>query len=247
MGQAPLNLGSQELSFGLIGSGRVARHFARYFEFLQIPATLWSRSSSHSAELALRDVDYVWLAISDDALEPFLLKNSSWLKSKKAVFHFSGAQTLQGAIAVHPLMTFGKVAEHDLEFYRTIPFVTDPEADKHTEVWTRLLNPRFSIPPTQRALYHALCVMMGNLPMLLWGEGAEIARSQLGLSFNEIFAPYLQQCLSNALANPESSLTGPWVRGDQKTIQKNLAALEATSLFALYQEGLKLYENRKRS
>ncbi|MBX3041835.1 MAG: DUF2520 domain-containing protein, partial [Bdellovibrionaceae bacterium] len=72
-------------------------------------------------------------------------------------------------------------------------------------------------------LYHALCVLGGNFPVLLWNK-METDLKAMGLP-EESTRLYIQRVSENYLKMGPRALTGPLVRKDESTIQKNLAAL----------------------
>jgi hypothetical protein len=50
----------------------------------------------------------------------------------------------------------------------------------------------------------------------------------------EILLPYLERVSQNIHVDVATALTGPWIRGDIKTIERNQNALAGTPLRALY-------------
>src|SRR5258706_15666976 len=92
--------------FGVVGGGRVARHFQYYFRLLQRPVCSWSRRTpGPSPPESLASCRTVLLLIRDEAIVPFI---EAWpaLREKRLV-HCSGALVTPAAQAAHPLMTVG--------------------------------------------------------------------------------------------------------------------------------------------
>jgi predicted short-subunit dehydrogenase-like oxidoreductase (DUF2520 family) len=211
-------------SYLVIGDGRVARHFKRYFEFEVLPFFSWSRR--HNTEIELLDwvtrASHVLLLINDGAIETFLHENPC-LQNRVCV-HMSGALSMAGAVSAHPLMTFSDHL-YDLAFYRSIPFVIERG---HSLQWLLpgLRNPSFDLAPQHRVLYHALCVLTGNFTVLLWEKAFREFADQFDLP-KEVLIPYLTQTAKNlaAASAGESVLTGPLVRGDLATIDRHLGVL----------------------
>ena len=56
----------------------------------------------------------------------------------------------------------------------------------------------------------------------------------------EALAPYLKQISKSILEDHKGRWTGPWYRGDKKTIEKNTQALDEKPLQSLYIELSKL-------
>lgn len=216
--------------YGIVGRGRVARHLALYFELESLPHRKWHRNLAESPEDALADTEIILLAISDDALD-------TWVKRHPALHgrtfvHCSGSRVVSGIHGVHPLMTFGP-HRYDRATYQAIPFVSDRGGASFPDLFPSLPNPNWAIEPHQKPLYHALCVMAGNFPALLWNKVFESLETELGLP-REVMTPYLQQTLANTLSNGRKALTGPLVREDRDTIERNLSALNGDPYADVY-------------
>jgi predicted short-subunit dehydrogenase-like oxidoreductase (DUF2520 family) len=87
--------------------------------------------------------------------------------------------------------------------------------------------------PQDKALYHALCVLAGNFPQMLWNEVyekmqlLEIPEASLDL--------YIKQITENYLKYKTKAITGPIIRKDEKTILANLESLKnETRLKSIY-------------
>lgn len=227
--------------FAVLGDGRLARHMRRYLELLGLPCSGWSRradspfnshSSNDETERLRRTVapaSHVLLLVSDGAIAR-LVDRYPALQGRTLV-HCSGALSVAGVAGAHPLMTFAH-QRYTLEQYRRIPFLVE-SPHRFQDLLPGLPNPHQAIEAKRKALYHALCVMAGNFPQILWQAVSE--RFQQGLAIDaELLEPYLRQVLENFLGSPDNALTGPLARGDQATIQRNLDALEGDPLQALY-------------
>jgi predicted short-subunit dehydrogenase-like oxidoreductase (DUF2520 family) len=185
---------------------------------------------ARSPESVLATASNILLAISDDALEPFIAQYPG-LRVHTLV-HFSGSKTITGIAGLHPLMTFGPKT-YDRETYRSIPFVTEAGSAGFKDIFPALPNPSRAIEPEFKPLYHALCVMAGNFPTLLWDKACREFEGTLGLP-REILGPYLEQTLKNTLANSGQALTGPLARRDLETVTKNIAALGGDEYAGIY-------------
>ena len=224
----------------LIGNGRVSRHFQHYFSLLNISFTLWHRKLP-LAELheKLSVATHILILINDDAIENFIEEH---LKNTQAIrIHFSGSLVTDLAYGAHPLMTFNNTL-YSPEHYSTIHFVTD--ADAPDTLLPDVPNQHVRLQKNMKAKYHALCVLSGNFSCMLW--------QKLFASFeNEFNIPpsiahgYLRQQTQNILDNYQTALTGPLVRDDQKTIEKNISALEADSFQKIYTSFVECYQLQK--
>jgi len=189
----------------------------------------WDRSQDpHLFRSKLGEATHVLLAISDSALLSFYLKNLAGLE--KTVVHFSGALHLDEVIAAHPLMTFGPQL-YELEVYRRIHFVVTGGESLQAAL-PGLSNSFTLLSPDKKPLYHALCVMAGNFPIVLWQKMFS-EFEKLGISA-EAPQVYLETALKNSLQNPQTALTGPLARKDGATIRKNLKALENDPFHEIY-------------
>lgn len=223
----------------IVGAGRVARHLARYFDLKDVSFLAWNRKEHSTEDLkALLDkASSVLLLIKDASIAAF--RDRHLASFNGVVAHFSGALDVEGIDSFHPLMTFGP-SLYELSFYEKIFFAVSSEEAFRTGFPT-LPNPTFALNAPDKAFYHALCVMSGNFPQILWQECLS-SFDKLGVP-QEAVALYLQKNLENFLAAPAQSLTGPLARGDDTTIKKNLDALPSGSR-ALYQAFVDFYKTR---
>lgn len=226
LGQVP-----QTSSYLIIGSGRVARHLSFYLDHLEIPYQLWHRGQSKDQlkKLLLNHAN-VLVAVRDDAIIPFYQEH----KTDENVFiHFSGQIHHDEILGFHPLMTFTEKLYDNL-FYKKIPFVgTHSEAvfRVHFPSWD---NPYYQIDPDQKDLYHSLCVLAGNGTTLLW-ELAQRELKSCGLP-PQLLTPFLEQVSQHIVNNSPGRFTGPWYRGDEKTLNAHEQSLASSPLAPLYKQ-----------
>ncbi len=226
MGQVP----SEDAPYLLVGNGRLSRHLQHYFDLEGIRWRLWTRAMRQPLEASLAGARAVLLLIADDAVEGFLGRHAD--PAGPPWIHCSGSLVTPLATCVHPLMSFGDEL-YDHAQYRRIAFVCDRGATPFAALFPRLSNPHFEIDPAQRPLYHALCAMAGNFTTLLWQHAFAAFEERLGLPRSAL-QPYLEQVASN-LVRSASPLTGPLARGDHRTVDRHLAALEGDPFHAVYE------------
>lgn len=220
----------------IIGRGRLATHWAAYFNLKNIPYLQWSRvDSSEDLQRFAKISQRILLAISDDAIEAFVSRHQ--LPIDKTI-HFSGALSTPMAFQQHPLMTFSNEI-YDLETYESISFVSPHGSPMLKALIPELSNKHYFIPEGRESFYHALCVLSGNGTTLLWQKTLEQFENTLGLP-REVVWPYLEQIVFNLQKDYPTALTGPWARNDQRTIFKNQQALHNTPLADLYRSLLSL-------
>ncbi len=227
--------------FGLVGNGRVARHFLHYFNLLGFSVRAWSRRSEVPAPPdALAACRTVLILIPDAAVVPFI---EAWpdLRSKRLV-HCSGSLVTPVAEAAHPLMSFGPEL-YTLADYQAIPFVLDAGGTLFADLLPGLPNPSFSIPAADRPYYHTLCVMAGNFSTLLWAKLFDELQQRFDIPPSAAY-PYLARVTANVMADAGRALTGPLSRGDSDTMASNLRTLDGDPFQAVYAAFVRAYEQR---
>lgn len=222
------------LHYTIVGDGKVAKHFAHYFNLLGIKFNQWNRKqTSQDLKQLIKTSDNTLLLISDGAILDFTNQHSFLTNNK--LIHFSGTLDLDNVYGCHPLMTFGHEL-YDLETYLSIPFVCNDATDFQS-LLPALANKSFSIDKKEKAYYHSLCVIAGNFTQTLMRETSKQLTENLDLP-KDILFPYLLQNTKNFINSPESSATGPVSRNDLDTIKKHIKALDENSLQGIYKSFL---------
>lgn len=228
--------------YGIVGGGRVAKHFTNYFSFLNIPFIQWKRTDDISVEERLSDCTVIILLITDRAIELFV--NQHPVMKEKILIHFSGSLIVAGVQSFHPLMSFSN-SIYDLETYKKIPFIYESGQRKFTEIFPQLPNPSFALDSHNKQLYHALCVLAGNFTTILWQKMFSDFESKFGIKRETIF-PYMNRVFKNLEENSQEALTGPLVRNDIQTINDNLMALDGDPFKVVYQAFVDAYKLEKK-
>jgi predicted short-subunit dehydrogenase-like oxidoreductase (DUF2520 family) len=133
-------------------------------------------------------------------------------------------------------MTFGP-GVYDLALYERIHFTMT--GAPIGEALPGLPNPFSDLPESQKALYHAWCVMGGNFVTLLTSKMIH-SLHDMGIP-SESAALYSQRILTNAILMKEAALTGPLARKDIETVSANLKALNGLDELKIYQAFLETY------
>ena len=223
--------------YGISGSGRASLHLQAYFRLLKVPFKVWSRRSGLPPESVLGGCGTVFILLSDNAIKNFIGSNP-FLKAKKLV-HFSGCLHVPGAAAMHPFMPLS-TRRLSLAEYRAIPFALEPGVSLKALV-PEFNNPVFRVPRERRALYHALCALGANLPVLLWSRALK-GLAGFGVPRGAV-QRYLRASLENFAADPSRALTGPIGRGDRKTVFSDVKALGNDPYARVYSLLARIYEN----
>lgn len=225
------------VSYVIFGAGRVGASMAGYLDQLGHEVRLITHETARlkrkECEEAIGAADVVAAAIPDDQLSRWREHWSAAIGARTAI-HFSGAITIDGMGAFHPLFSFPRerVAAPIME---RIAFAC-PETDYSFErIFPGAPNPHFTIADDRRAHYHALAVLTGNLSSFVWNEAAKELEAYDGVSPVEIIAPYLESVMAGFMASPHQSMTGPVARRDAGTVAANREALaNAPALLTLY-------------
>lgn len=206
----------------IIGNGRLAKHMCFYLNLLEIPYQHWFRQSHVPLDSIITPISHVLLCINDAGIDSFIQNHATLLRTKTIV-HFSGCHVSASAWSAHPLMTFHD-ALYAAEFYPTIPFIIEQEGPTFAELLPGLPNPHGVIAQNNKAYYHGLCVMANNFTTILWQKLFLDFGTKLSLPAT-IAIPLLQRTAANLTQDYDTALTGPLLRGDTSTLEKNILAL----------------------
>lgn len=225
-------------TYGIAGNGRASTHLQAYFRLLKIPCKLWHRRGGLTPEEALGGCSTVFILLSDAAIAPFIAANP-FLKGKTLI-HFSGSLHVKGAYAMHPFMPLAGRPLTPAE-YRRMPFALEPGV-KLKDLVPEFSNPAFRVNRKDKKLYHALCALGGNLPVLLWRKTMLGLTGRFGVPRAQV-ERYLRASLHNFLADPAAALGGPIARGDRRTVASDVKALGADPFAGIYSAFARTYEN----
>ena len=220
----------------IVGNGRLARHLKYYFDTLKIPYSEWERRSAIPFDEIASFSESILLPIKDDAIIPFI--DSHEILKTKTVVHFSGILSTGKAEGLHPLMTFPQKL-YSADFYPKICFVSEKNRPSLSEILPELPNPNLVIDRKDKVSYHAWLTMSGNFTTFIWDNLFNRLRD-LGISKNAVL-PYLEKTVEN-LVKIENPLTGPFVRGDLKTIEQHKQALKEDEFGKIYNVFFETYK-----
>jgi predicted short-subunit dehydrogenase-like oxidoreductase (DUF2520 family) len=193
---------------------------------------------------AARRAPVVIVAVPDDVLASVIstIATEGGFREGGWAVHVSGAATLEvldpalnaGAnrLAVHPLQTF-PTAEDALERLRGAGIAVTADDDEGDAFGMSLARDMGGVPfrvhDQDRPLYHAAAVFASNYLVAVSAVAAELF-SAAGLEDPAAaMAPLQRATLQNIeRLGAGAALTGPAVRGDVTTIERNLAALAAS-------------------
>ena len=210
---------------------------AAYLTSLAHNVTLISRREAETdgdyCRSEISSADIVAAALPDSALSDW---RAAWADTigKRPAVHFSGAVSVDGMHAYHPLYSFPpSVLPADV--FPKIGFACPEDGPAFTDIFPGAPNPTFSLGDDARAHYHALAVLSGNFAAHLWNETAAAFASAYDAAPADILSTYFESIVDRFRENPLSSLTGPVARGDRISVEANVAALaDDPKLSALY-------------
>ncbi|MEL6187828.1 MAG: DUF2520 domain-containing protein [Myxococcota bacterium] len=163
-----------------------------------------------------RPEGHVILAVPDHAIESL----ARHFPGRAA--HLSGSLHLADVPAAHPLISFdGHPAD-----WRGVPLaLTGPVPAAIRDALTSLGFEPFSLPPEQKARYHAAAVLTSGHAATLWIGAARLLRDA-GIELpGDGLLPLARATCENLARHGESGRTGPFVRGDEATIKRDAEAL----------------------
>lgn len=243
------------LAVALAAAGyRVVALFSRSSERVRALAQQIGATAVDASVDVARSASLVFLATPDAAIAPVcraIAEMDGW-RVGQGVVHCSGAlgrEALADAAAAgaltggfHPLQTLAgpETATRLRGSYVAID-ADPPLAAMLREMAHAIGAMPFDLDSQHRALYHAAAVMVANYTVALYACGVHLLRCA-GVS-DEVQARALLPLLRGAVeslerAAPAEALTGPIARGDDVTVARHIAALEAQApqLLPVYRE-----------
>jgi hypothetical protein len=233
-------------SFLVIGDGALASHFLVYLKGLNIDHVQWARRSSDLPQLKLlfENSTHALVLISDDAIETVTKQLYQWSNQSplnQIIIHCSGSLHIPFAWGVHPLQSFGRHVSYSFADYQNIPFVVDLDAPEWSVLMPGFSNRHYRIAAQDRPFYHAMCALANNVTTMIWQQVHQRMSDRFGLSA-EVLRPILQQTFSNIIKNPTALPSGPWVRSDALTLERNQKALADDSLSLIWNAVTEFYQ-----
>jgi predicted short-subunit dehydrogenase-like oxidoreductase (DUF2520 family) len=196
-------------------------------------------------EDAARMGDLVVIAVPDDAIEPMAtrLADADAFRAGQWVAHVSGALGLDalgpvrasgaGGLAIHPLQTFPDV-EGALDRIPGSTLAVTADDEEGYLLGERLAHDLrtepFRLEDAKRPLYHAAAVFASNYLVVTGAIAEDLFRAAGVPDPARAMLPLQRATLDNVeRLGPADALTGPAVRGDAVTVERNLSALHAAA------------------
>ncbi len=196
-------------SVHVIGSGRVG-------------SAVSARLRQRGMELRAEGADLVLLCVPDAAISDVAhdVEPGPWIAHTSGGTPLSALDPHTHRFSVHPLQTFS--LERGPEQLDGAWAAVSGESDESLEQGFRLaetlgLRP-FELADADRPLYHAGAVFAASFLVTLHEAAAELLRAAGAPT--QALEPLMRRTIDNGFAP-----TGPFVRGDRGTIERNLAAI----------------------
>ena len=191
---------------------------------------------------AAKGAEVVVIATPDSVIGPVCqeMAAAGALDALNAVVHASGATGLDAlapaaaagasTLSVHPLQTCPTV-DAGVERIPGSTFAVTADADEGFALGERLVRDAGGRPvridDERKPLYHAAAVFASNYLVTVTALAEELGLAAGIEDPIAAFAPLQEATLANiARVGPAEALTGPAVRGDAVTVQRNLEALD---------------------
>jgi predicted short-subunit dehydrogenase-like oxidoreductase (DUF2520 family) len=197
---------------------------------------------------AARAAELVVIGVPDDLIAATVQQlvdrgalSSGWVAHLSGATPLSALDAARGAgarrLGIHPLQTFPDVeaAVERIPGCVVALGADDDEGAALAEQLAKDLGGRpFRLPEERRAIYHAAAVFASNYLVAATGV-AEVLLEVAGVPDPiDALKPLQLATLANiARSGPAAALTGPAVRGDAGTIERNLQALAASAPWAV--------------
>lgn len=227
----------------ILGAGRMATQFKIALDALQIPYTSWLRSEGNfTLSAKVKNAKRILLLVPDKFISCIVDENEELFKNK-ILIHFSATHRDPRILGFHPLGTFNK--EQKIDFSIVHFHSVHPES-LFREALPFLKNNYLQLSEEKTQSYHALCVMAGNFSAILWKAFFKEMK-KLGVSQAAAHS-YFEMFAANVARNPDTAVTGPLVRNDVPTLEKNMNSLkDKKELFEIYKAFVQIFSENKNS
>jgi len=232
----------------VIGAGRVGLALAVFLQRLGAEVTVGVRSdqgreraeaaglTTAPAAEAPKGAKLVILAVLDDELPSLItaLAAEGAFEPGQAVIHTAGVDGPElltpasaiGALiaACHPVQTFTDDLDATLgRIPGTVWGVTGDPVGR--EVVVMLGGRPMDVPASGRVRYHAALVLAANGAAALAASAADILRAGGLIDPAAVVGPLIHASVDSALATGQAGMSGPWVRGEGRTVGMHTEAL----------------------
>ena len=190
-------------SLTILGRGKAGRALATALEIPNLP---------HDA----RPEGIVILAVPDRAI------TEVGARFPGRCVHLSGSLHIDTIPSAHPLISFDGTAQR----WNGVPLaLTGAVPDIVVNALTTVGFVPFELPAEHKPLYHAAAVLTSGHAATLWLGAANLLRTAGVELPGQGLLPLARATLDNVVAHGARGRTGPFVRGDEETIARDVSAL----------------------
>lgn len=165
------------------------------------------------------EFDCVFLAVNDQSL-PGLVERLS--PSKTSIFHFSGSQSFNTAIGMHPVYSFSK--HRSKVNFGGLNWVLDSKKIPFN-VKSLLGESTHYLDPDLKKSYHSYLSIAANMSQLLSFMMAQSFHEKTNLP-QDLLKDLMIQSLKNEKKMGPQSFSGPWVRNEKHIQDKTIEDLK---------------------
>jgi predicted short-subunit dehydrogenase-like oxidoreductase (DUF2520 family) len=205
----------------------------------------------HLSKKSIENSDVFIIAVDEKNIPVIINKLSFFadVLKNKIIFHTSGIETSDAFLntgvekkytgSFHPLQTFNSISYNNNNILQNIYFGIEGGkfALKYLKNICKALGSKFIvIPKNKKILYHSACVIASNYLVTHFEILSKITNNLTPAKKGiEIFEPIVKRTISNIFKEgAEKSLTGPFARGDVKTIDMHLNYIKKNLPSQLY-------------
>ncbi len=193
-------------AFSILGRGKAGRALA----------AAWGSRVELLPHTGVPTAEWILLAVPDTAIA------EQAARFPGRCVHLSGSLDLDEVPSAHPLTSFSG----DVSDWRGTPLALTGEVPALiVDAFAALGFAPFALPREHKALYHASAVLACGHAATLW-LGVEKLLAEAGIILPAAgLKPLVTTTLQNIFERGAAARTGPFVRGDRDTIERDAAAL----------------------
>jgi|GEM_PF-3216615 len=222
-----------------IGCGSFGVHLKNH---LTPKVTHLSLLGRDDPEPDFKQFDYIFLATDDSSLKP-LIQEIRLVSPVTPIIHFSGFYYFESALGLHPVASFNKESEYDLD---QVTFV----ADGDLPLSLKKIFPKVKfIDPSKKKDYHSFLSVTANAFQLMAHNIGKDFESLLDIK-SDLLKEIVVQSLETESIKGEKSFSGPWVRGEKKDQDEKVDQMQSKSLKNLnevFKKEIKIFRDRESS
>lgn len=231
-------------NIGIIGYGNVGSHLSHILsQATDVDLMIYNRSPVHNPLPQtiftrniedLQQVDFILIAVSDDAIVPVLRELREKMNGNPVVCHTAGsvsADTIAPYFdrygVLYPLQTFSKQKklQHDSDFPVFITGSNLDTVNRIRSVADLITSTVHEIDDRQRLALHVAAVFTCNFTNTMYAIGHRIC-TDYHLDFTYLL-PLIEETAQKIFdISPQDAQTGPAIRGDREVIQKHTEFLQ---------------------